>query len=61
METLDADEKVLYNLFGNADGSIRVTSDSAEFDLAAYMGRKAGGQQCQKVKLGPRSNTFRLF
>ena len=41
-------EKTIRAAFG-ADDSIDAVSDSAEFDLAALMGRRGGDTQCLKV------------
>jgi len=46
--TLEADERILANVFGKSAG-IDLTSTTVEFDLAALMGRQAGKAQCDKI------------
>ena len=46
--TLAADEKSIVTLFGQSD-KIDVSAVTAEFDLAALMGRQAGPEQCQRI------------
>ena len=46
--SLEQDELVITDLFGKNE-AIDVTSVTAEFDLAALMGRKAGVEQCNTI------------
>jgi hypothetical protein len=46
--TLEADERILANVFGKSAG-IDLTSTTVEFDLAALMGRQAGKAQCETI------------
>ena len=45
--TLAQDEAVIVNIFGK--NTLDVSKATVEFDLAAIMGRKAGGAQCEKI------------
>ena len=44
----DFREKTIRSMFGSGD-SVDAVSESAEFDLAALMGRRGGDTQCLKV------------
>lgn len=48
VSTLASDESAIAELFGKS-GSIDVTAATAEFDLAALMGRLAGKAQCDTI------------
>lgn len=48
VSTLASDESAIAELFGKS-GSIDVTAATAEFDLAALMGRLAGKAQCETI------------
>ena len=47
-DTLAEDEKIIATLFGKT-GELDLAASSVEFDLAAYIGRKVGAAQCQKI------------
>jgi len=48
VKTLQADEAAIASLFGKTAG-IDLTSTTVEFDLAAFMGRQAGKNQCDTI------------
>lgn len=48
VSTLASDESAIAELFGKS-GSIDVSAATAEFDLAALMGRQAGKAQCDTI------------
>lgn len=48
VNTLEADEQILANVFGKTAG-IDLTSTTVEFDLAALMGRHVGKAQCDTI------------
>jgi len=48
VSTLASDESAIAELFGKS-GSIDVSAATAEFDLAALMGRQAGKAQCETI------------
>jgi len=48
VKTLQADEAAIASLFGKTAG-IDLTSTTVEFDLAAFMGRQAGKNQCDNI------------
>lgn len=48
VNTLEADEQILANVFGKTAG-IDLTSTTVEFDLAALMGRQVGKAQCDTI------------
>ena len=47
--TLAEDEKAIVTLFGQSQDGIDLAAVTVEFDLAAFMGRQAGEQQCQRI------------
>jgi len=48
VNTLEADEQILANVFGKT-AEIDLTSTSVEFDVAALIGRQVGEAQCNKI------------
>lgn len=51
VKTLQADEAAIASLFGKTAG-IDLTSTTVEFDLAAFLGRQAGKNQCDTISPG---------
>lgn len=48
IESLDAMEQAVYELFADSDG-IDVERTDVEFQLAAFIGKGVGAEQCQTV------------